>query len=339
MSDNLTKAQCKHFFGFLLLGSNLTLKNHINHPHCEALKMVLKSGKSSMSRDGSVFMYNPDAVRKQFTREMKKPCLSPNWDVTTRWNSTYHMFQCGIKHKEFLIESILIDLECFDDDFATKAEERFTGYFQGLYNHYYLKYGNPTTQSTSAASSSTQSGGNPMVNLFNRLKDHSNKRAKNDRLTSFEYEIYLSSDFISHLRADEFAGFDVLGFWKAKKSMFPILSRMAQDMLSVQATSVASESAVSTSGRELSIRRTRLTPASLEMCKCIKDHLDTQDRIQNTSSLEHSLDFEEYILEEEVQDNEAIPLLDEEIALDEAASEAMSGSGGEDVDLTLSESD
>ncbi|GJU46460.1 zinc finger BED domain-containing protein RICESLEEPER 2-like protein [Tanacetum coccineum] len=118
-------------------------------------------------------------------------------------------------------------------------------------------------------------------------------------LTSSEYERYLSSDFISHLRPDEFAGFDVLGFWKAKESMYPILSRMARDMLSVQATSVAFESAFSTN-------------------------------------------FEEDILEVEVQDNEAIPLSDEEIALDEADSKAMSngsGSGGEDVDLTLSESD
>ncbi|GKD45137.1 zinc finger BED domain-containing protein RICESLEEPER 2-like protein [Tanacetum coccineum] len=90
---------------------------------------------------------------------------------------------------------------------------------------------------------------------------------------------------------------------------------MARDMLSVQAISVAFESAFSTSGRVLSIRRTRLKPASLEMY------------------------FEEDILEEEVQDNEAIPLSDEKIALDEAASEAMSGSEGEDVDLTLSESD
>ncbi|GKF93277.1 hypothetical protein Tco_0279996, partial [Tanacetum coccineum] len=59
------------------------------------------------------------------------------------------------------------------------------------------------------------------------------------------------------------------------------------------------------------------------------------------SSLEHSLDFEEDILEAEVQDNEAIPLSDEEIALDETTSEVMSngsGSGGEDVDLTLSDS-
>ncbi|GJT96583.1 zinc finger BED domain-containing protein RICESLEEPER 2 [Tanacetum coccineum] len=241
---------------------------------------------------------------------------------------------------ELLIESISTDLECFDDGFATKAKERFNGYFLGLYNTYYVKYGNPTTQSTSATSSSTQSAGNRMTNLLNRLKDHSNKRARNDRLTSSEYERYLSSDFISHLRPDEFVGYNVLGFWKEKESMFPILSRMAQDMLSVQATSVASESAFSTSGQVLSIRRTRLTLASLEMCMCLKDHLNAQDRIQNTSSLEHSLDFEEDILEEEVQDNEAIPLSDEEIALDEAASEAMSngsGSGGEDVDLTLSD--
>nr|GEZ38051.1 zinc finger BED domain-containing protein DAYSLEEPER-like [Tanacetum cinerariifolium] len=79
---------------------------------------------------------------------------------------------------------------------------------------------------------------------------------------------------------------------------------MAMDILSVQATSVASESAFSTSVRVLSIRRTRLNPASLEMY------------------------FEEEILDAEMQANEAIPLTDEEIALDAASSESsMSGSG------------
>ncbi|GJY72852.1 zinc finger BED domain-containing protein RICESLEEPER 2 [Tanacetum coccineum] len=82
--------------------------------------------------------------------------------------------------------------------------------------------------------------------------------------------------------------------------MFPVLSRMAMDILSVQATSVVSESAFSTSGRVLSIRRTRLTPASLEMCICRK-------KMKSLS--------------------------DEEIALDAASSEgSMSGpgSGGEE---------
>ncbi|GKA55401.1 zinc finger BED domain-containing protein RICESLEEPER 2 [Tanacetum coccineum] len=109
---------------------------------------------------------------------------------------------------------------------------------------------------------------------------------------------------------------------------------MAMNIISVQATSVASESAFSTSGRVLSIRKTRLTPASLEMCMCLKDHLDAQERKQDKSSLENSVDFEEEILDAEVQQNEAIPLSEEEIALDVASSEGTmsgSGSGGEEV--------
>nr|GFC10658.1 zinc finger BED domain-containing protein RICESLEEPER 2 [Tanacetum cinerariifolium] len=76
---------------------------------------------------------------------------------------------------------------------------------------------------------------------------------------------------------------------------------MAMDILSVQATSVASESAFSTSGRVLSIRRTRLTLASLEMCMCLKDHLDAQERKQEKSTLETPVDFEEEILDADVQ--------------------------------------
>nr|GEX22082.1 zinc finger BED domain-containing protein RICESLEEPER 2 [Tanacetum cinerariifolium] len=179
---------------------------------------------------------------------------------------------------------------------------------EGLYNIYYMKYGN-LTQSTSAASSSRSHSGNSMNNLLNRLITNSNKRARNDRLTSSEYERYVTTDFIDHLWPDEFAGSDVLGFWRENESMFPVLSRMAWDMLSVQATSVASESAFSTSGRVLSIRRIRLTLAFLEMCMCLKDHMDANDRIQHTSNLENSRDFEEEIFDEEVLENEAIALM------------------------------
>ncbi|GJT94764.1 hypothetical protein Tco_1090282 [Tanacetum coccineum] len=52
------------------------------------------------------------------------------------------------------------------------------------------------------------------------------------------------------------------------------------------------------------------------------DHLDATERIQHTSNLEHTLDFEEAIYDEEVQAGEAISISDEEIAQDEAASEA-----------------
>nr|GEW14197.1 zinc finger BED domain-containing protein RICESLEEPER 2 [Tanacetum cinerariifolium] len=142
----------------------------------------------------------------------------------------------------------------------------------------------------------------------------------------------------NHLENNEFATFDLVGFWKAKESIFPVLSRMAMDIISVQATSVAYESAFSTSGRVLSIRKTRLTPASLEMCMCLKDHLDAQERKQHKSSLENALDFEEEILDAEVQQNEAISLSEEKITLYVASSEGTmsgSGSGGEEVDYDM----
>ncbi|GKA99184.1 zinc finger BED domain-containing protein RICESLEEPER 2 [Tanacetum coccineum] len=215
----------------------------------------------------------------------------------------------------------------------------FNDSLEGLYNIYYEKYGNPTNESSSGASSSKASGGgNQMSLLLNRLQEHRKKKARNDPSLSSEYERYVKSDFVTHLDYSQFAAFDLLGFWKAKESMFPILSRMAMDIISVQATSVASESAFSTSGRVLSIRRTRLTPASLEMCMCLNDHLDAQECKQDKSGLENPIDFEEEILDAEVQQNEAIPLSEEEIALDVASSEGTmsgSGSGGEEVDYDM----
>ncbi|GKB71865.1 hypothetical protein Tco_0933277 [Tanacetum coccineum] len=64
------------------------------------------------------------------------------------------------------------------------------------------------------------------------------------------------------------------------------------------------------------------------------DHLDTQERQQHTSTLENALDFEDEILDAEVQENEAIPLSDEEIALDAASQGTMaSGLRGEEQDF------
>ncbi|GJW03926.1 zinc finger BED domain-containing protein RICESLEEPER 2 [Tanacetum coccineum] len=113
---------------------------------------------------------------------------------------------------------------------------------------------------------------------------------------SSEYERYVNSDFVTHLHPKEFASFDVLGFWKEKETMFPVIPLKHVeggniDIISVQASSVASESAFSTSGRVLSIRRTRLTPASLEMCMCLKDHLDAKERKQDKCPLKIPLDF------------------------------------------------
>ncbi|GJU96788.1 zinc finger BED domain-containing protein RICESLEEPER 2-like protein [Tanacetum coccineum] len=258
----------------------------------ESFKTMLKDIFKSSARTRQRYV--------KICKDAEKPCLRPNWDVPTRWNSTYHMFLSGLKQQntlayfhdvlanknrsalnpcfnvsgvDYLIENISRDLEFQDDGFATRTYK---------------------------------------------------KKARNDPTMSSEYEQYLKADFVSHLHPKDFATFDVLGFWKAKENQFPVLSRMAMDILSVQASSVASESAFSTSGRLLTINRTRLTPESLEMCMCLKDHLDAQERKQDTSPLELSLDVEESVFNVEVQQNEATQLTDQEIELD-ASSDSSSG--------------
>ncbi|GKB98492.1 zinc finger BED domain-containing protein RICESLEEPER 2 [Tanacetum coccineum] len=130
------------------------------------------------------------------------------------------------------------------------------------------------------------------------------------------------------MEQEEFNNFDILSWWKGRQTQFPVLSIMARDLLSVQASTVASESAFSLSGRVLSIRRTKLTPASLEMCICLKDHLDAQERIQHTSNLEGDcLEIEQQLHEVEAEAGYAINIADEEIVLEE---QDRSGSGSGD---------
>nr|GEW13782.1 hypothetical protein [Tanacetum cinerariifolium] len=306
MSDNTKKSQCIHYFHFFSKDSNSTLKNHISHPHCEALKRVLEAGQSSMSRDGSIFVYNPDVLGEQFaglviqrglsfnhfddlqtTRVFQKHLqpkynhvsrttlkrdaiklwvaakqviidgfanLSTNVNLTTDvWSAphgvpgyyicvtahwiepdTWQIMKRVIAFKdipvlhtgsalartfiktfvnfnlenkvisitldnasnntsaiELLIESISTNLEFFDDSYATKAKKWFNDSLEGLYNIYYAKYGNPTAESSSGASSSRASVENQMSRLLNRLQEHTKKKARNDPSLSFEEEIAL----------------------------------------------------------------------------------------------------------------------------------------------------
>ncbi|GJT72566.1 hypothetical protein Tco_1031852 [Tanacetum coccineum] len=68
-----------------------------------------------------------------------------------------------------------------------------------------------------------------------------------------------------------------------------------------------------TSPKDFDNRRTRLTAESLEMCMCLKDHLDAHERRQHTTPLELPLDVEEGVFNDEVQMNEATQLTDQEI--------------------------
>ena len=67
------------------------------------------------------------------------------------------------------------------------------------------------------------------------------------------------------------AAFDILSWWKTNQAKYPILSRLARDVLAVQVSTVASESVFSCSERIVNKFRTRLDPEMVEALVCSKD--------------------------------------------------------------------
>ncbi|GJW18966.1 zinc finger BED domain-containing protein RICESLEEPER 2-like protein [Tanacetum coccineum] len=351
MSDNTNKAQCIHCFHFFSIHSNSTLKNHISHPHCEPLKTVPEPRQSSMSRDGSAFVYNLDAVCEQFAGLVIQEGLPFNHFDKTRMT---RVFQNHLQPKYTNVSRTTLKRDAMKLWIAAKQLIK-----DGFLN---LNYSvNITMDVWTAPHSLPDSYLCVTTHLIEPLTWQMMKRV----IAFKDFPVPYRGPALFNLLSKVFAKFHLkekvlsitldnasnntraIGRLKLKysplmdanESTFPVISQMARDILSVQATSVASESAFSTSDRVLSIRRTRLTPTSLEMCMCLKDHMDAAERVQHTSNLENSLDFEAEILEEEVQEHEAITLSDEELAMDEAASKARSIGGEEIYDMTLSESD
>lgn len=95
-----------------------------------------------------------------------------------------------------------------------------------------------------------------------RLDNGEHGRKKN------ELEIYLSEAIVE---GDEDSDFDVLLWWKRNSERFPTLSKLARDILAVPISTVASESAFSTSGRVLDPFISSLTPKMVEALICAQD--------------------------------------------------------------------
>ena len=64
---------------------------------------------------------------------------------------------------------------------------------------------------------------------------------------------------------------DILDWWKNNSSKYPVLSKMARDILAIPASTVPSESAFSTGGRVISDYRSSLSCSTVEMLICLQD--------------------------------------------------------------------
>jgi hypothetical protein len=135
-----------------------------------------------------------------------------------------------------------------------------------LMKHYHVKENDFVGTSSSGASSSV--GAAAVLSIFKTLSQ--NKKTTTFVRSKNELDRYLDEDTLPH---DENDYFDVLGWWKLEGTRYPTLRQIARDILAIPITTVASESAFSTSGRILSEHRSRLTPKMLEALMCSQSWL------------------------------------------------------------------
>ena len=162
------------------------------------------------------------------------------------------------------------------------VEDVRLGFFV-VYNDYESRFGAATRSSSRAGADGGGSGRiSALLGLVNQYRTESTQPTTTSDMA--EYHMYINYDYMISYTDDERDALDLLSWWHGQQKQLPVMSAMARDFLSVQASSVASERAFSASKRVLDDKRTKLRSDSLEMCVCYKDWLDVADRRQGMES-------------------------------------------------------
>nr|GEY57293.1 zinc finger BED domain-containing protein DAYSLEEPER [Tanacetum cinerariifolium] len=293
--------------------------SHTVHPHCEALKKNnQEASQSTIGRDGSVFVFNPDVLREQFAGLVIQRGLSFNHfddEQTTR------VLQNTMQQRYNHVSRITLKRDAMK--LCVAAKQAIINGFLNLNTNV-----NRTTDVWSALHGLPSSY---ICVIAHWIEPGIWQMMK--RVIAFkDFSVSHTGSALARVLRKTFINFNL-----EDKIMSITLDNASNNTSEIGKLKLKYEPSMD-DRRVLSIPRTKLTPASLEMCMCLKDHLDAQERKQDKFSLENAVDFEEEILDAGVQQNEAIPLSEEEIALDVAGSKGtMSGSGPgrEDVDYDM----
>ena len=147
-------------------------------------------------------------------------------------------------------------------------------FINDMYNDYFIKYGNNENIS-STNSTTTSKGKSSFFSMIDKkrniLGSSSTTSTANPNTTPAELERYYQFDHYSLIPEDEVDKLDILRWWKLNERSYPVLSKMARDLLTVLVSTVASESAFSAGNRVLDEQRSRLKEDILEALICVKD--------------------------------------------------------------------
>lgn len=126
---------------------------------------------------------------------------------------------------------------------------------------------------------------------FQRFLYESNNAADDGDTTDLDK--YMSEQPLKLTKSSSILdNFDILSWWKTNANRYPVLSILARDVLAIQASTVASESAFSAGGRVVDSFRSRLDPEMVEALICTKDWVaaSRKDSKRNVASILNDLE-------------------------------------------------
>ncbi|XP_022889222.1 zinc finger BED domain-containing protein RICESLEEPER 2-like [Olea europaea var. sylvestris] len=238
-------------------------------------------------------------------------------DITTRWNSTYLMLQAATNGSKYVTSNsffqeiceihvelnelakqpntlmgsmaIILDPRCklellkvgfeliYDVEIAKMLLKRVEETLHRLYACYEemaTPITPPSASSKEATKNSSSSPSQPTFGLSKQIPSiFKAKLMQNMQSEKNDLVDYLS-DHCEDLTNPKF---DVLVWWKLNVHKYKILSKIAKDVLAIQISTVASESAFSTSGWILNSFRSSLSAKMVEALICTKNWLHSSN--------------------------------------------------------------
>ncbi|XP_021754495.1 zinc finger BED domain-containing protein DAYSLEEPER-like [Chenopodium quinoa] len=155
---------------------------------------------------------------------------------------------------------------------------------KSMYEDYKLQYASSSPVVVAPSPPSTSGA----RNYFNDY-DHFVGTSARSQVGKSQLEMYLDDDAL-----------DILEFWQQSYVRYPVVSKMARDLLTIPVSTVASESAFSIGGKTVSASRSSLQSKTIQALVCMQDWHRESNQVEVDSKLEDE------IIEEE-EDDDADP--------------------------------
>ncbi|XP_070019985.1 zinc finger BED domain-containing protein RICESLEEPER 4-like [Nicotiana sylvestris] len=253
------------------------------------------------SEGGEIYEEAIDSMRKKFKKYFFP--ISPIYGVAALLNPTKKL-----GGPQYLYQSIYNGLALKDKELSilsdAKASIKINS--QTIYSVYQIAIDNarpniPTPFSSSSQSSKRTAGVRALTTWTEFRGSQGCPTSDCSQLK--ELEVYLSQG-LEEVNPD--SSFNLLEWWKDKEKYFPILSRMARDILTIQASTVASKSAVSQARLQLGDYRVSMRE-SLEKLVLFRDWIRSERRNFGLAESQPEVDeaYEEMLFIQQIR----LPLL------------------------------